>query len=509
MLPTTDPSTLLLAALYLAMIFLLGYAVVCAATQRPVRHWLQLLGLSFAAGAGVLPLLLFVVSIAGVKPSRGRLAGIAILTIIAMLLLRHKGRLVKPSIPSPRGRISPMTLLGLLSLALIMTAAANIAAEASWPGLTDIDAFAIWGFKAKWVLYDALRPMPPVFLDPTLSYSHQDYPLSLPLLIAGLYALLGHVDENAAKLLLLPIWCALTAIMYGAIRRFSRRAIALAVTAVFCTAPVVVGNAGLIVAETSLLLAFTGASTQLLQWMEQGERGELILAALFAAIAAFTKNEGLAMLPVFGLGALGSVSRIKSISKPGSEVLRRAGSDAGSSSSAAPQIQRELTRMDRRLADWLTATAFGAVMIAPWLIYRIYLPHTHEDYGTKLLRPSILLANLPVRFWSVLTQFLSWFAQTPYAGLIWGLLVLSGVLGSRALVRRPVLILWGILLIQLSLYLATFIVTPWDVGELLPMITPKLQAQASPIAALLIALHLQRSGRSQQANSARASPATV
>lgn len=454
MLPVTDPQTLLLALLYLGLIFLLGYAVVSAVLKPGTRRWVELGALCYACGSGVLSLILFDLSIAGLKPSRPILTGIAIVALIAIIVLWSKRRILAFSVPSPRHRLDALGLLGLLSAALIVATMGNIAARAAWPGLTDIDAFAIWMLKAKWVLLDALRPIPAVFRDPILSYSHQDYPLSLPLLVAGFYSVIGRMDDTAAKLLLIPSWLALAATIYGAVRRYHRRAIALAVTAVFCTAPTLTLNAALLVAETPLLLALAAAAAQLLHWIEGGETGDLILAGLLAAIAAFTKNEGLALLPVLGLSAL--------------FVALRQG----------------------RLKDFARSALICLIAISPWLIYRTQLPHTHEDYGGKLLEPAVLLHNLPQRA-DVLGGFIGRLFDAPRAGLIWYVLIISALLSPRALLRTSTLVLWCVLLVQLLLYLATFIVTPWDVAQLLPMIAPKLLTQPSPIAALLIALNLR------------------
>ena len=57
--------------------------------------------------------------------------------------------------------------------------------------LVEWDAFAIWGFKAKVLVHEALRPAPAYFHDLTLSYSHLDYPLMVPFLTAGAYAAMG------------------------------------------------------------------------------------------------------------------------------------------------------------------------------------------------------------------------------------------------------------------------------------------------------------------------------
>jgi hypothetical protein len=486
MLPVTDPYTLTVGCAYLALVLMLGYAIVCATSQSRTRHWVGLISLSFAAGSGVLPLLLFAISIAGFKPSRPVLIGIAIIAIAAIIWLGKNGRIIQPSVPSRRHKFDPLSFVGLLSLGLIAAAGCNITAFASWPGLLDIDSFAIWMLKAKWVYFDALRPMLAVFHDPILSYSHQDYPLSLPFLVAGLWAAIGHVNDNAAKLLLVPTWCAMTGMMYSAIRRFHRRATALAVTAVFCTAPTLAYKAGLLVAETPLLLAMVGTATQLLRWMEEGETGDLILAGLFAAIAAFAKNEGLAMLPVVAVAAL-IVAIVRNFKTPvlsDSEEPGPIADTPGTSGYLRTGVPKNPP------GDFLLSAVICIIAIGPWLIYRTHLPRTHEDYGTKLLRPSAFLKHLP-QLSEILNKFIGRLFDFPRVGLIWALLVMTTVLSPRALRRLSVWVLWCILLVQLSLYLATFIVTPWDLQILIPMITPKLQTQASGIAALIIALNLR------------------
>ncbi len=258
MLPTNDPAIILQSLVYLGLIGTLGYAVICAALKPGTRNWIELLALSFCSGAGVLPLVLFVCSLAGFKPSRFILGCVAVSALLFLARAWKHQNLIKPNVPSRRHSFDALTLLGLLGAALLAAAAFNIAAHAAWPGLQDIDSFAIWMLKAKWVTIEALHPMPAAFRDPILSYSHQDYPLSLPLLIAGLYAIIGHIDDNAAKLLLMPVWASLVGIIYSAVRRFHRRAVALAVTAVFATAPTLTANAALLVAETPLLLALAG-----------------------------------------------------------------------------------------------------------------------------------------------------------------------------------------------------------------------------------------------------------
>jgi 4-amino-4-deoxy-L-arabinose transferase-like glycosyltransferase len=350
-----------------------------------------------------------------------------------------------------------MSLLGGLAAVTVIAAAYNVQAHASWPGLGDIDAFAIWMFKAKWVSLSALRPMPPVFWEPGLSYSHQDYPLGFPFLIAGLYAAAGRMDDGLARTLLLPQYLALVAVVYAAMRRMHRRAMAVTITAIFTAAPALVQNAGLAVAETPLLLMYAAALAMMLRWMEGGSSGELMLAAIFVAAAAFTKNEGLALMPV--IGVLAFVFAISSRQK---------------------------------IVQWAKACGISIALIVPWLVYRMYLPRTHEDYGGKLRNAAMVIGNLP-RLQQVLPGFLGHMFDASYAGLIWSVLIVVTVIGWRGLRRRAVRVLWVLLLMQLSMYVATFVVTPWKVDVLLNMISAKLLVQASPVAVLLIGLLMRRS----------------
>jgi hypothetical protein len=448
---------LILGGLYLALLMLVGYAVLCVVTRPGVRHWIEMLGICFAIGTAATSMLLFFASIAGFAPSRFILIAIAVIAISVIAAKWKRAGLPVPSVPAPRGKFDVLTLLGIAALGLIVAAASNVIAHFNWPGLRDIDAFAIWMFKAKIVALSPLRPVPLAFTLPNLSYSHQDYPLSLPFLVAGLYATLGQINDEQAKILLLPIYLSLIAIIYSAIRRMHRRATAIAVTAIFASAPTLTQNAGLLVAETPLLLAWTGALAMLLRWMETNERGDLLLAGLLVVFAAFTKNEGLALLPLLGLTTF---------------------------------VLAVLTRKRSAIRDWIFSVIPCIAIITPWLIYRTFLPKTHEDYGGKLTRPATLLHNLG-RIGYVLEEFLGRLFAGPQVGLIWYLLILTAILGFRGFARKPARVLWIILLLQLSLYAATFIVTPWDLHELIPMIGPKLLTQASPIAALLIAMHLR------------------
>ena len=462
-MPTpAGPAALIHIAAYLLVILIAGYTAVSAVVRTATRHWAELAGLSFAAGAGLASLWLMLASLAGFSPSRNVLAaGAAAVAVATGAVLWRRGQLLLPTVPA-RARPDAGSLVGGLAAIALLAAIGNVWAETTAPGLADIDEYATWMLKAKVLVAAPLYPIPPALTDPGYSYSHQDYPLLLPLLASGAYAAVGRVDESAAKLVLLPMYLSLVGILYGAARRQNRRAAAVAITALAAAAPVVVSKAGLLVGELPVTLYLAAAVSMLARWAQRQERADLLLAGGFAAAAAFSKNEGLAVLPVFAVAA------------------------------TALAVCR--THKRQRLAtDPLLATTASLALLSPWLIYRHWLPRTHEDYGGKLVSATVVLhglGRLPHTLWSMLGAMVDFTS----AGALWIALPVVAILGHRALATGAARLVWAVLLAQLGLYVAAFLVTPWDLDTLLNMVTPKLLAQASPAAAVLIALHLPAAG---------------
>jgi hypothetical protein len=446
---------ILCCGIYLALIALLGYAAMSALLREEKRHWAELAGLSLAAGFGLLGILLFACSLIGYPPSRALLICIGIATAIALIAMRRI--LLRASCLRRITLRSPTKiLLRTAAVVLIIAAAANAAAKTLTPGLADVDAFAIWMFKAKIVAAEPLVPIPKSFLDDPLSYSHQDYPLGLPLVVAGVYASIGRDDELLGKTPFLLVYLSLVLVSYGALRRQLNRPTAAALAAMFVGMPVLVQHIGMAVAEGPLVLMHTCCLILLLQWMQAGGRRTLAVSAAFAAFAAFTKNEGLALLPIVAVAAL---------------------------------VFAIFSRRRELVVDWLFAAAIAAVLIGPWIIYRTHLPRSHEDYGSKLTSISTIAGNLP-RLRELAPMFFGQLWELQTAGGIWLVLPIAAVIGWRAFGRPAVLVLWAILLTHLTLYLATFVVTPWDLKTLIAMVGPNLLMHVAPAAILLIALHL-------------------
>ena len=212
--------------LYLLLIALLGYALLSLIHPSRQLTIIQLIGLGPAVGAGATGLLLFWASLLGFAPSRSVLAIIAVMTLAVLLVMKKKNRLARIKIlASDWEKGDGWTVM---PLAMILAGLTMIAVIALSSPLAEWDAFAIWGFKAKVLTHEALRPTPAYFHDLTLSYSHLDYPLMVPFLTAGAYAAMGTVDDQTGKMVSVFLDVLLVPMVYlglrWKLRRFRRRA---------------------------------------------------------------------------------------------------------------------------------------------------------------------------------------------------------------------------------------------------------------------------------------------
>jgi hypothetical protein len=183
----------------------------------------------------------------------------------------------------PRPGVERRLLLltgGAWSLLLLFAAGDRL----SW------DGWAIWTFKARVLAYE--RTLPESFLtDGRYAFSHPDYPLALPVLQwwMGLH---GPTLPIAASMTGALLVGALAALMWSAVReRCGERVATFAALGTILFWPVVFYAVGG-TADVLMALAFLGAVTSL---AAPGGRGR---AAVFLALGALSKNEGLALAAV-------------------------------------------------------------------------------------------------------------------------------------------------------------------------------------------------------------------
>jgi hypothetical protein len=155
------------------------------------------------------------------------------------------------------------------------------------------DYVAIWGFKGK--TFFAERHIPDrLFRWLSLSFSHPEYPLGLPMLYAGIAFLLGRWDDHAMALLFPLLQVATLLLLYGWLRRRgARRALALAAAALLSQFEPLYRAFTTGMADVPLSFGVLLLGTALADRIERTDLGASRRLALAALVCTATKNEGL------------------------------------------------------------------------------------------------------------------------------------------------------------------------------------------------------------------------
>jgi hypothetical protein len=443
---------LLACCLYLLLILLVGYTVISVIHPSSWMTIVQLIGLGPAVGAGTMGLLLFWASLIGFAPSRKVLAIIGVLTLASLLVMEKKNRLARVKVRATDWEKGD----GWMVVPLFVTVAGlvMILVVALSSPLVEWDAFAIWGFKAKVLTHETLRLTPAYFHDLTLSYSHLDYPLMVPFLTAGVYAAMGIVDDQTGKLVSVFLDVLIVPMVYLGLRWKLRRLPAACLCAILAMLPVMFRYGGVGCADLPLAMFYAGSIFYVARWIDRQQWPDLILAILFSAFAAFTKSEGVVLALMNGVVLLG------------------------------------YGLWNGRRRDWVGAAAFFAgllAMDAAWLIWSRSLPHTHEDYGSKLLS-SLVVTHLP-GLKEIIPAMLVQTTEFQVWGLLWIMAAVLALLGWRALARPYVLALWILLVMHLMVYALAYSVTPWDLAVLMPMTMDRLLLHTIPAVIFLAGWH--------------------
>ena len=283
--------------LLLAFAVLLGWAALLRKIWRGRTTWPEALALAcLFVTLLTLPTRFFFLS---AQPAFGGAIILALVgwaTLLANTLLsimQKQDRAAPPAVSVSRGeRLFSGLLLLIIAAGLLWSfLMAVVVVPDDW------DAWAIWGSKAK-VL--ALGSGP---LEDVTRFGHADYPLLWPTIWAFSGWFAGGWEECWSKgwgavFLLLCVWEMASTVT----AQSGNRTAGLLAAALLVSVPHVPLLASWAYAEAPLWLMMTCGLACFLRWRSQeGRRADAVLAGLFAAAAAHTKNEGLLFAVLLGL----------------------------------------------------------------------------------------------------------------------------------------------------------------------------------------------------------------
>ena len=457
-------------------------ALRCIAPHR--RSFLfETFALSYGLGMGAVAVTLFLLTWAGLRLSRGLILFVVLGLVAVLFVLRRRVGSPTPSIrrrTQAAGGAEPpgagLSLFRMLLVAVLVLLFLSQAYYAANTPLSAMDAMGFWGYSAKAIFFDG-SVRSPAITDPLRGHPHPRYPLLVPLAQDWVHFLRGRYDDSSVKLLFVGFYVALVGVVSGAARRRWGRRAGLAAAFLVATIPVLRADgfgAAFALADVPLAFFIAAALVSWLAWMEEGETRDLVLAFVFAALGAWTKNEGLAALVVLTVLVVA-----QSLSKGG----RR-----GMAESAW-----------RRVGPLVGAVAVGWALVMPWLLFQRGLPAVDENYPAQI-RFSVLLANagrLPV----IAGAWLRELVDAPRWSILWLLAVVAGVWAApakRAPGRlRSACWLGAFALGQVVVYTVVYVVAPWDVAELLELTATRLLLHVMPAAVLLCVLVVPKAWRAQ------------
>jgi hypothetical protein len=403
-------------------------------------------GVAFGLGSGLLTTEMFAFARLGLAWSPLRLAVLpAVGAGVAAVYGRR--RIVSPGGPlSAIGMGRRVVRIGFALILLVLGAATFV--QAALVPVSTWDGFAIWGFKARAFFVDG-TVSPAFLLEPSRGYSHPDYPLHLPLLMTWVFVVLGQWHDGLVLFLFPAYYASLLLVTYGALARQGAPELALVITTVLGSLPQFLAHAGAALADLLVAYYLVAAVAVLLCYVEHAERSTLVVAALMAGTAGWTKNEGIAWFALLTL------------------CLGRWVAPAG-----------------RGRASALIFAVIGAAVMLPWLIWRPFL-----GLESHLVRPASVvhgLADAPGRLALIGTMLALEASRISRWNLVWPLFLLASLVllawREAASARRYAVVTWSGLGLYVGVYLVTDLNLPW----LLSTSLDRLLLHLAPLAVLTV-----------------------
>jgi hypothetical protein len=447
----------------------LGILIVYNLLGHRVRVALaEVLGLAFGCGIGVVSFGLFYLAYFHRPLERGTilLALVAFAVGFGLKVLWAPRRFARWLFPdqdqASKGR---MSLSEKMLAALMVLICAMTFVDALSQPLTQFDAKAIWGMKAR-ILCAPQGIYAEDFLQPERLHAHQRYPLLVPFAETLVYQLTGVVDDRYVKILFPCFFAALLLVFYSSLDRYASRPVALSGTAMLAVLPafIIFANGGVASGYADIPLAYFifCAALFLFRFLIDGKSQCLVPAALFGAFALFTKNEGMAL---WGICILAGWLLTFSLPK----------------------------NAWRKRAMLLLVGSMALLPLLPWFHFVAQLPNIDEDYLGRLHWSTLQAGSHHIPL--VMKTFIKEFFLKPHLWNISGVLLLAALLLSP---RRSWLARHSYFLFIPCLYVALlciiFLITPWRIEELLPIALTRLWMQVTPIAFFWLLLQLDSGG---------------
>lgn len=290
----------------LATIFALGgLALKAIARWGYCADGVEAVALAWVLGAGLTSLGMLWLNALGFSLD-GQIAALTMIAAIGLAAHRRAwpAQLMRArAVLHRRRNLKPDAVTALLLGFLVLQVALLVVMAVGRP-LSGWDSWSSWGMRARTIFVEAAIT-PAVYADPSRASTLPYYPLLTPLIQAWLYGWLGAPDDRLVGVVTILFYLSLSAVCYAAIRRRgASRRFALSAAVLVASMPhiALLGDFNFVDLPLATLVAI--AAIGLVQWLEEGSPGALIIGALAAGLMPWMKREGLTLVPVFGLSMI-------------------------------------------------------------------------------------------------------------------------------------------------------------------------------------------------------------
>ena len=247
---------------------------------------------SLGLGWGVITLSMFYMSLIRLYFDPATIALFSLLFCLVILFLsgRRPNDLSRNDAGFKKGD-SPWTPLAWVMMVLAVCAGADIFFRTMMIAIDVWDSWAVWGFKAKVYFVDRMIPFDKFSLLKTV-WGNWDYPHHVPLMETWVFLCLGYWNDWWARAIFPFFHVGLAVCLYYFFQRYSSRVISLSGAFFVLTIPHLSAMTMGTITEPVILFYYILGFTFLLRWHETRRDMFFLLSAIFAGLAAWTKNEG-------------------------------------------------------------------------------------------------------------------------------------------------------------------------------------------------------------------------
>ncbi len=260
----------------------------------------QTLCLSFGVGVGISSCIWFVALVSGL-PDMQFWFDAGLLIVLTGLFLSRKKQI--PGAAQPVDHEHPWKILRIAFIVTIVLSFCWLVAFSMFQPHGDWDAWAIWNMRARFL--ERGGPEWRVAFVESLRWSHPDYPLLIPGTVSRLWGYASSETQLVPATISAAFLMSTVGVLYASLSSMTKQSQAM-IAVVFLSGSPHVLKAGAAQQADIPLGFFTLATIVTLAWHESlgpARNGRLmVFAGLSASLAAWTKNEGLLLVPAILLG---------------------------------------------------------------------------------------------------------------------------------------------------------------------------------------------------------------